>query len=230
LLAWCVPQSKRTKDRRHDRRRPATIDSIAENLRGKRDRAVILVRFNGALRRSEPIAIRVERLEKTDHGWRSLQTKCSQTEAVIVALPYGQTEPCPMRGLTVWLVVAGISDGSVFRRIWLPARGELPPDGRHRNRPPPSPKSQNGARSPTSSTRARSLTVLAGATSPATTSNEAQTSDMDCSIHPAKLNPLGRHKSILLPMAKKPKIPYRGAAQRATVLPINWAAVMEHVN
>jgi hypothetical protein len=51
------------------------------------------------------------------------QTKGSQTEAVIVPLTYGQTELCLMRALTAWLAAAGIKDGPLFRRIWLPARG-----------------------------------------------------------------------------------------------------------
>jgi len=66
---------------------------IQDDLRGKRDRALILVGFAGALRRSELAAIRVERLEKTDRGLRLTipQTKGPQTESVVVPLPYGQT-------------------------------------------------------------------------------------------------------------------------------------------
>jgi site-specific recombinase XerD len=43
---------------------------IQDDLRGKRDRALILFGFAGALRRSELASIRVERLEKTDRGLR----------------------------------------------------------------------------------------------------------------------------------------------------------------
>ncbi len=42
--------------------------------------------------------------------------------AVIVPLPYGKTELCPVRALTAWLEVAGITSGPVFRRIWLPKK------------------------------------------------------------------------------------------------------------
>ena len=39
-----------------------------------------------------------------------------------VPLPYGQTELCPVRALARWQDAAGITEGPVFRRIWLPKR------------------------------------------------------------------------------------------------------------
>jgi len=98
------------------------------------------------LRRSELASIRVERLEKTDRGLCPTipQTKGSQTDSIGVPLPDGQTELCPVRALTAWLAAAGITDGPVFQRIWLPGRVaraepaasgqpgvELPVDARH---------------------------------------------------------------------------------------------------
>ena len=104
---------------------------IPDDLRGLRDRALLLTGFAGALRRSELAAIRVEQLEKTERGLRLTlpQTKGSQTEAVTVPLPYGQTELCPVRALAAWQDAAGITSGPVFRRIWLPrqARPERAP-------------------------------------------------------------------------------------------------------
>jgi hypothetical protein len=105
---------------------------IPSDLRGLRGRALILTGFAGALRRSELAPIRVEHLEKTKRGLRLtlLQTKGSQTDAVIVPLPYGQTELCPVRAVTAWLEAAGITRGPVFRRLWLPQKarpGEAPP-------------------------------------------------------------------------------------------------------
>jgi integrase len=170
---------------------------IPDDLRGKRDRALLLVGFAGALRLSELAAIRVERLEKTDRGLRLTipQTKGSQTDSVVVPLPYGQTELCPVRALNAWLAAAGITGGPVFRRIWLPAsgkrrtrgkqrsRGELPANGGHAGQsaedaPLPSPRlakrRSRRARLPTSSRRAPSPPVLPGATSPATASSAAR--------------------------------------------------------
>ena len=35
-------------------------------------------------------------------------------------MPYGDTELCPVRALTIWLQAAAIAEGAVLRRIWLP--------------------------------------------------------------------------------------------------------------
>ncbi len=108
---------------------------IPGDVRGLRDRALLLVGFAGALRRSELAAIRFEHLEKTDRGIRLTlpQTKGEQTDAVTVPLPYGDTELCPVHALEAWMQAAGLTEGPVFRRIWLPPRpkpsttGEPPP-------------------------------------------------------------------------------------------------------
>ena len=98
------------------------LTPIPDDLRGLRDRAVLLVGFAGALRRSELAAIRFEQLENTDRGIRLTlpQTKGEQADAVTVPLPYGDTELCPVRALELWQQAAGLTEGAVFRRIWLP--------------------------------------------------------------------------------------------------------------
>jgi integrase len=200
---------------------PSRID----NLRGKRDRALLLVGFAGALRRSELAAIRVDRLEKTDRGLRLTipQTKGSQTEAVVVPLPYGQTELCPVRALSAWLAAAGIVDGPVFRRIWLPPRSGAPARGKRRVRskqpprdevpasggrqgqsadnPPPLPqigKTALTARSIADIVQARAVAAGFGRRDLAGHSLKrgALTTGMERGIHPAKLKQLGRHKSF----------------------------------
>ena len=102
---------------------------IAGDLRGLRDRALLLVGFAGALRRSELAAIRLEHLEKTDRGIRLTlpHSKGDSAGAVTVPLPYGDTELCPVHALGRWLQAAGLTDGPVFRRIWFPPRAGRPP-------------------------------------------------------------------------------------------------------
>jgi site-specific recombinase XerC len=196
------------------------LATIQDDLRGKRDRALILVGFAGALRRSELASIRVERLEKTDRGLRLTipQTKGSQTDSVVVPLPYGQTELCPVRALTAWLAAAGITDGPVFRRIWLPARrqprarskhpcaDEMPADGEHagqsaQDAAPPRPqigKVALTARSVADIIQARAVAAGFGRRDLGGHSLKrgALTTGMDRGIHPAKLKRLGRHKSF----------------------------------
>jgi site-specific recombinase XerC len=174
---------------------------IPNDLRGLRDRALLLTGFAGALRRSELAAIRVEQLEKTERGLRLtlFQSKGSQTEAVIVPLPYGQTELCPVRALTAWLEAAGITAGPVFRRIWLPklTRPGAPPGGE----PPALPRIGTQPITPwtvAAIVQARAADAGFGGRDFGGHSLKrgALTTGMERGIHPADLKRLGRHKSF----------------------------------
>jgi len=169
---------------------------IPNDLRGLRDRAVLLTGFAGALRRSELAAIRVEQLEKTERGLRLTlpQTKGAQTEAVTVPLPYGQTELCPVRALSAWQDAASIRSGSLFRRIWLPRKAR--PD-----QPPPRPRIGSLALTPwavAEIVKARAAAAGFGGRDFGGHSlkRDALTTGMDRGEHPAKLKRLGRHKSF----------------------------------
>jgi integrase len=169
---------------------------IPGDLRGLRDRALLLTGFAGALRRAELAAIRVEQLEKTERGLRLtlFQTKGSQTDAVIVPLPYGQTELCPVRALTAWLDAAGITAGPVFRRIWLP---KLTQPGE----PPPLPRLGSQPLTPWSvAAIVKSRAVDAGFGGRDfgghSLKRGALTTGMERGAHPAELKRLGRHKSF----------------------------------
>lgn len=169
---------------------------IPTDLRGLRDRALILTGFAGALRRAELAAIRVEQLERTARGLRLTlpQTKGSQTEAVIVPLPYGHTELCPVRALTAWLEAAGITSGPIFRRLWL-ARRDRP------GAPPPLPRLGSDPITPwavAEIVKARAAEAGFGGQEFGGHSLKrgALTTGMEQGEHPARLKRLGRHKSF----------------------------------
>ena len=169
---------------------------IPADLRGLRDRALLLTGFAGALRRSELAPIRVEQLEKTERGLRLTlpQTKGSQTDAVTVPLPYGQTELCPVRALAAWQEAAGITSGPLFRRIWLPRQARA-------GEPPPQPRIGSQPITPwavAAIVKARATAAGFGARDFAGHSLKrgALTTGMDRGEHPAKLKRLGRHKSF----------------------------------
>ena len=154
------------------------------------------VGFAGALRRSELAGIMRADLERTDQGYELTlkRTKGSQTEAVLVPLPYGRTELCPVRVLARWLDTGAITDGPVFRRLWLPA--QVAPDA-----PPPLPAISTKALPPRSIARI----VQARAAAAGFAGHEfgdyslkrgALSTGMQAGAHAARLKRLGRHKSL----------------------------------
>lgn len=97
------------------------IAALPQDLRGTRDRALLLVGFAGGFRRSELAALRIEDLETTPDGLivRLGRSKTDpEGQGRPVALPYGSDpETCPVRALHTWVERAGIANGPLFRAI-----------------------------------------------------------------------------------------------------------------
>jgi len=96
----------------------ATCDRSA---RGRRDRALLLVGFAGALRRSELVALQVEDVAATASGLR-LRIARGKTDqegqGAEVGLPRGRhAGTCPVRALDDWQAVAKRKAGPLFRRV-----------------------------------------------------------------------------------------------------------------
>jgi integrase len=92
-----------------------------DDLVGLRNRALLLVGFGGAMRRSEIGALALERIRfrpdgiEVDLG----KTKADQLgEDGVIAIPRARVkERCPVVALEAWLAAAGIREGPVFRPI-----------------------------------------------------------------------------------------------------------------
>lgn len=98
------------------------VAATPDRLLGLRDRALVLVGFSGAFRRSELASIlEVDDLDFTDHGLyiRMRRSKTDQEgQGRTVAMPSGEhPETCPIRALRTWLDAAGITAGPVFRSV-----------------------------------------------------------------------------------------------------------------
>ena len=96
----------------------ATCDQSA---RGRRDRALLLFGFAGALRRSELVALQVEDVAIVAGGLR-LRIVRSKTDrdgqGAEIGLPRGKfAETCPVRAFEAWQAVARRKAGPLFRRI-----------------------------------------------------------------------------------------------------------------
>ena len=92
------------------------------DLAGARDRALLLVGFTAALRRSELAALTVEDLAEHPNGLvialpRS-KTNQTGTETELAVLPRAtRTSRCPVAAVEHWLELAAITTGPVLRRV-----------------------------------------------------------------------------------------------------------------
>ena len=99
----------------------AMVDTLPMSPSGVRDRALLLVGFAGAFRRSELVAIDHAHCARHRDGI-IITIPFSKTDqegrADEVGLPYGaHPETCPVRALTDWISLAEITGGPVFRPI-----------------------------------------------------------------------------------------------------------------
>ena len=94
---------------------------MSGDLRTLRDRALLLVGFAGAFRRSELVALRNEDVRPGEEGL-VVTVPRSKTDpegaGQTVGIPYGShPESCPVRALSVWLERSGIASGYLFPAI-----------------------------------------------------------------------------------------------------------------
>jgi site-specific recombinase XerC len=103
------------------------VATLPDTLAGKRDRALILVGFAAALRRSELAGLEVTRraggawIEERPDGLvvHLARSKTDQTgEGAEIGVPYGSNmETCPVRSYRAWIKAAQLKDGPAFRPI-----------------------------------------------------------------------------------------------------------------
>lgn len=85
-----------------------------------RDRAILLVGFAGALRRSELVALDFEDIAFQREGMtiRVRHSKADRSgNGRSIAVPYGRTSLCPVTALLAWLNCASIETGPMFRAV-----------------------------------------------------------------------------------------------------------------
>jgi len=93
-----------------------------EALKAVRDRALLLLGFGGAFRRSELVALDVADLTIDLSRGIVVRVRRSKTdqlgEGAEVAIPYGsQPQVCPVRALEAWRAASGVSEGALFRSV-----------------------------------------------------------------------------------------------------------------
>jgi integrase len=99
----------------------AMVDAVDAGLIGTRDRALILLGFAGAFRRSELVALDIEDCGFGKDGL-TITLRRSKTDQQAagrkIGIPYGNNpETCPVRTVQAWIDAAAIIAGPVFRAM-----------------------------------------------------------------------------------------------------------------
>jgi site-specific recombinase XerD len=99
----------------------AMVDATDAGLIGARDRALILLGFASAFRRSELVALDVEDCAFGKDGLTVTlrRSKTDQTgEGRRIGIPYGSNpDTCPVRTVQAWLEAVDVTGGPLFRSI-----------------------------------------------------------------------------------------------------------------
>lgn len=97
------------------------VAELDDSLAGKRDKALLLLGFAGAFRRSELVGLDVSDVRTTAQGLivTLRRSKTDQEGAgVQKGIPRGRDKAlCPVRALDAWTKAAGITEGPLFRPV-----------------------------------------------------------------------------------------------------------------
>ncbi|UOG90522.1 MAG: tyrosine-type recombinase/integrase [Candidatus Thiothrix sulfatifontis] len=126
LVSATLKGIKRNVGAKVEKKAAATVDKIyqmiaqcnTKTLQGKRDKAILLLGFAGAFRRSELVALQVSDIEFVQDGARVTIRKSKtdqEGEGHVIAIYGGKLDVCGI--LKDYLQSAGISDGVLFRPI-----------------------------------------------------------------------------------------------------------------
>ncbi len=96
------------------------LETCGGDMKGVRDRALLLVGFASALRRSELVAINCKNIEYVPEGMilSIARSKTDQQgEGRRIGIPYAQGDHCPVHALKTYMDVGQVSEGSLFRSL-----------------------------------------------------------------------------------------------------------------
>ena len=99
----------------------AMVSTLPAGLIGARDRALLLLGFAAALRRSEVVGLNVDDIAFPREGMvitlrRSKTDQEGQGRRIGIPLE-ANPDTCPVRALKAWYAAAGITEGPVFRAV-----------------------------------------------------------------------------------------------------------------
>lgn len=118
------------------RKLEAIVREMPETAIGVRNRAILLIGFYAALRRSEIVNINLDDITFSDEGMHDdegvivhlRESKTDKTgEGEDIFVNYMNTVPCPVVTLQEWIKVRGNEPGPLFTNLWNPDKSK---DGR----------------------------------------------------------------------------------------------------
>ncbi|PAK76926.1 site-specific integrase [Acetobacter fabarum] len=182
------------------RKAAATQDVLAiiisaidlSKLSGMRDRALLLMGFYGAFRRSELASIDIRHVTLVSKGLLVTlpQSKGDrQGKGVEIALPYTHDQYCPVKAYGAWLAVSGIQAGPVFRRVRKESTAASDENGREIGQQPLTDRSIARIIQSRASAAGLDGKTFGGHS----LKRGALTTGMDAGAHPVKLKRLARH-------------------------------------
>ena len=96
----------------------SVLETMGARPKDLRDRALLLIGFAGAFRRSELVGLNAEDIAFVRHGMiitlRRSKTDQEGTGRKI-GIPFGRTRHCPVKALESWLELSAIDSGPIFR-------------------------------------------------------------------------------------------------------------------
>jgi integrase len=98
----------------------AMLEVMGDRPKDLRDKALLLIGFAGAFRRSELVALNVDDIAQVPQGIviTLRRSKTDQNgEGRKIGIPFGRTRWCPVVHLKRWLDTSGIEQGAVFRGV-----------------------------------------------------------------------------------------------------------------
>lgn len=99
------------------------VGSVPSGLGGTRDRALLLLGFAGALRRSDLVALDVDDVDRLDEGFVVVRAApgtdgAAAATRLAVAVPMGaDPATCPVRAVDDWCQEAAVSSDALFRPV-----------------------------------------------------------------------------------------------------------------
>jgi integrase len=96
------------------------VNVMGDGVKDSRDRAILLLGFAGAFRRSELVALNIDDIKEVQEGLAvTIQRSKTDQEGSgrKIGIPFARGIHCPVKAIQSWLELSGITSGAIFRSV-----------------------------------------------------------------------------------------------------------------